>query len=113
NQNFNAALAVVLVSTTQAYIAPSDPSTIHNIKTAGADDVVHAGSKNVATATGDAGNVKFSPDAPTFQAASNVGGHLDAKTTYYYKVTATFASGESLPSAEAKYTTPDNGVNTN
>ena len=33
--------------------------------------------------------------------------------TYYYKVTATYASGESLPGREASYKTPASGVNTN
>src|SRR5262249_29135492 len=111
NQNFNAALAViVLVSTTQAYIAPSDPATIHNIKTAGADDLVHAGSKNAATATGDAGNVKFWPDIKTVTAVNDGTGSL-ADGTYYYEVTATFATGESLPSAEKKVDVSGGGGN--
>ena len=101
NQNFNAALAVVVfVVTTRAYIAPSDDSTVHSIKTGTGNNLIHAGATNVAAATGDAGNVKFSPSitsAPT----SPVTGTL-ADGTYYYKVTATFASGESLASEEKK-----------
>ncbi|HEX4526420.1 MAG TPA: hypothetical protein VH108_06715, partial [Gaiellaceae bacterium] len=103
NQNFNAALAViVLVATTKAYISPSDNgATVHNIATSTGDDVVHAGSMNVATATGDAGNVKFSPEIlPSSSAVTSGGGLADG--TYYYKVSATFASGESLPSTEKK-----------
>ncbi|HET7128249.1 MAG TPA: hypothetical protein VFJ93_04150, partial [Gaiellaceae bacterium] len=101
NQNFNAALAVVvLIATTKAYIAPTDASAGHTIATSGGDDLIHAGATNVAAATGDAGNVKFSPSitgAPTSTSSGTL-----AKGTYYYKVGATFATGESLPSAEKK-----------
>jgi hypothetical protein len=101
NQDFNAALAVVvLVATTHAYIAPSTATGVHAIATSGGDDLVHAGATNVAFATGDAGNVKFSPSI-TGATTSTASGSL-AKGTYYYKVGATFATGESLPSAEKK-----------
>src|SRR5581483_10514869 len=106
DQSKSAALAVVvLISTTQAYIAPAyispaDALLTRTIATSGGNDTIHAGSKNNASTVADAGNVKFSPDAPTLT-PSTVGGSLP-DGTYYYKVTATFASGESLPSAETK-----------
>ena len=101
NQNLSAALAVtVLVATTHAYIAPIDATTVHAINVGTGTVKVHAGAKNAASATADAGNVKFSPDAPILTASG--GGSLSA-ATYYYKITATFSpSGESLPSPEAK-----------
>ena len=101
NQNLNAALAVVvLISTTQAWIAPSDAASPHAIMTSGGTDMIRAKSTNAASAIADAGNVKFSPDAPT--ATPNTGSGSLPAGTYYYKVTATFASGESLPSTEKK-----------
>ena len=113
NQDLSAALAVtVLVSTTQAYISPTDGSTAHLISTAGGTDKIQSHSKNNASATADAGNVKFSPDAPTFTGAATTGGFLNGSTTYYYRVTATFAAGESLPGPEATYAVPS-GTNTN
>ncbi|HEV8463176.1 MAG TPA: hypothetical protein VGQ38_20990, partial [Gaiellaceae bacterium] len=104
NQDVSAALGVnVIVATTKAYISPADGASVHTIDTTGGTQKLHAGSKNVSTATADGGNVKFSPDAPTLT-PSTVGGTL-AAGTYYYKITATFASGESLPSGEAKVDT--------
>ena len=92
NQNLSAALAVtVLVATTQAYIAPSSGSTSIDVGTG--TILVHAGSSAGSSAIADAGNVKFSPDAPTL--AASVGGSLADSTTYYYTVTATFAGGST------------------
>ena len=97
SQNKSAALAViVLIATTQAYISPADGSSAHTIDTIGGTQKIHAGAKNVATATADAGNVKFSPDPPTLTPSTSGGSLADG--TYFYKVTATFAIGESLPS---------------
>src|SRR6185312_1591312 len=87
--------------TTQAYISSADGSSQHTIDTTGGAQKIHAGATNVSSATGDAGNVKFSPDPPT-GTPSTVGGSL-ADGTYYYVVTATFAgAGQSLPSGETK-----------
>ena len=73
-QNKSAALAVVvLIATTQAYISPADASSAHIIDTTGGVQTVHAGAKNVASATADAGNVKFSPDPPTLTASTSGG----------------------------------------
>ena len=113
NQNLTAALAVaVLVAETTAYIAPTDASTPHAITTTGGTQTVHAGAKNSASATANAGNVKFSPDAPTFTDAADTGGFLNGGTSYFYRVSATFSSGESLAGSEAKYDAPS-GTNTN
>ena len=114
-QNLTAALAVtVLTATTQAYISPNDTLSTHTISTSGGTDTIHAGAKNNVSATADAGNVKFSPDAPTLTKSSSIGSLQDGKT-YYYDVTATFTApaGESLPSAEANITTDSTGSNTN
>jgi len=105
NQDFSAALGVfVVVATTQAFISPKNGTTFYTINLAGGskDLKIHAGSKNVASATADAGNVKFSPDAPT-PTASTTGGSLP-DGTYYYKVSAWNAMGESPKSNEASVT---------
>ncbi len=113
SQPNSAALAVlVLVSTTHAYVSPTDASSVHLISTAGGDDKIHAGSKQSAAVNADAGNVKFSPDAPTFAAAATTGGFLLGGKTYYYRVSATFSAGESLPGPEGKHGVPS-GTNTN
>ena len=113
DQNKSAALAVtVLVATTQAYIAPTDASSAHAITTTGGTQTLHAGAKNSATADADAGNVKFAPDAPTFSGAATTGGFLEGGKTYYYRVSAVYAAGESLPGGEGKYDVPS-GTNTN
>ncbi|MFL6035275.1 MAG: beta strand repeat-containing protein, partial [Gaiellaceae bacterium] len=113
DQNKSAALAVtVLVATTQAYIAPTDASSPHAITTTGGTQTLHAGAKNSATADADAGNVKFAPDAPTFTGAATTGGFLEGGKTYYYRVSAVYAGGESLPGGEGKYDVPS-GTNTN
>lgn len=52
------------------------------------------------------GGVLTAPGGSSFSGASATGGHLVSGTTYYYKVTATNASGESLPSAEVTYVPP-------
>ena len=101
NQNLSAALAVVvLVVNTHAHISPATAATIsvHNgtVK-------VHSGSKNNASATADAGNVSSSPAAPTLTAGT--GGSL-AAGTYYYKLTAVTADGESLAGPEAHVESP-------
>src|SRR5205085_5739444 len=58
DQSKSAALAVVvLISTTQAYLAPTDASSTHTIATAGGADTIHAGSMNNAATTADASNV--------------------------------------------------------
>ena len=78
SQNNSAALAVVvLIATTQAYISPADGSSAHTIDTTGGTQKIHAGAKNVATATADAGNVKFSPDAPTLTPSTSGGSLAD------------------------------------
>ena len=90
NQNLSAALSVtVLVATTKAYIDPSSGSTQVDVGTGAI--VVRAGSSASSSAIADAGNVKYSPDAPTLTASA--GGSLADSTTYYYTVTATFAGG--------------------
>ena len=91
DQPVAAALGVtVLVATTKAYIASAD-GTATMISTTGGTDLIHAGATNSATATADAGNVKFSPDAPSLAfeicACLVAGG-----STYYYEVTALYAS---------------------
>src|SRR5262249_57742298 len=68
------------------------------------------GGRNGGAATGDAGNVKFSPDIKTVTAVNDGTGSL-ADGTYYYEVTATFATGESLPSAEKKVDVSGGGGN--
>ena len=90
NQNLSAALSVtVLVATTQAYIAPTSGSTSVDVGTG--TILVHAGASASSSAIADAGNVKFSPDAPTLTASA--GGSLADSTTYFYTVTATFTGG--------------------
>ena len=92
NQNLSAALAVtVLVATTQAYLAPNGGSAQINVGTG--TILVHAGASASSAAIADAGNVKFSPDAPTLSASP--GGALADSTTYYYTVTATFTGGST------------------
>src|SRR5581483_97576 len=54
---------------------------------------VHAGATVSGSATADAGNVKFSPDAPTATAQSTTG-TLTAGT-YYYEITAVYAGDGS------------------
>ncbi|HEY3921306.1 MAG TPA: carbohydrate-binding protein, partial [Gaiellaceae bacterium] len=76
----------VLVATTQAYIASSNGSAI-TISTAGGTQTIHAGAANNVSATANAGNVKFSPDAPASTVFST-GGTIDSSQTYYYDVTA-------------------------
>jgi len=44
------------------------------------------------------------PAAPTFSGESTTGGHLVGGTTYYYKLTALSAIGETIPGAEGSYT---------
>ena len=101
NQNVSAALAVtVLVATTQAYISPTDASAVHTIDVGTGALKIHAGAKNTASATADAGNVKFAPDAPTLATATSGGSLADSKA-FFYKLTAVFVSGEGLPSSEA------------
>jgi hypothetical protein len=86
SQGLAGALAVtVLVETTKAYIAPASGAV--SINTSGSDKI-HAGATNNTSAIADAGNVQFTPDAPTFTADSTVGGFLNGGTTYYYRVTA-------------------------
>ncbi|HEX5588659.1 MAG TPA: hypothetical protein VFX65_00020, partial [Candidatus Limnocylindrales bacterium] len=100
SQDKSAALAVnVFFATTQAYIAPADGSAARTIAVAGGSVKVHAGAKHVVTATADAGNVKFSPDAPKLTAQD--GGSLADDTTYYYRITALYDGAESLASPEA------------
>ncbi len=87
NQNVAAALGVtVLVATTEAYIASNDGTAI-TISTVGGTQTIHAGATNNVSATANAGNVKFSPDAPTSTIFST-GGSIDSSQTYYYNVTA-------------------------
>src|SRR5205823_5875701 len=94
DQPLAGALAVtVRVETTKAYIAPKDASSVHTIDTGTGKQTIHAGEHNSTSAIADAGNVKFSPDAPTFAGASSVGGSLVHGKTYYYRVSALFASG--------------------
>ena len=91
DQPVSAALGVtVLVATTKAFVASAD-GTPTTISTADGTDLVHAGSTNSATSTADAGNVKFSPDAPTLSFQS-LGGLLAGGTSYSYQVTSLFAS---------------------
>ncbi|MES1247222.1 MAG: hypothetical protein ABUS54_06080, partial [Actinomycetota bacterium] len=95
NQNNSAALAVtVLVATTHAYIAPNDAATPHTFDVGTGALKVHAGVTGNASAEADAGNVKFSPDAPTVSATGG-GGHLVGGTTYYYRVSALFNGDNS------------------
>ena len=99
NENLSAALAVtVLVATTQAYLAPHSGSAQINVGTG--TILVHAGASASSAAIADAGNVKFSPDAPTLSASP--GGALVDSTTYYYTVTATFAGGSTTAAAGAQ-----------
>ena len=96
NQNLTAALAVtVLVATTAAYIAPADQISTHTIDVGIGAITVHAGSTTNSSAIANAGNVKFSPDAPTFTGALTTGGSLTGGSTYYYRLTATFAASGS------------------
>ncbi|HTZ05978.1 MAG TPA: carbohydrate-binding protein, partial [Gaiellaceae bacterium] len=96
NENLTAALAVtVLVATTNAYIAPDDQSSNHTLDIGTGAVVVHAGASTSSSAIANAGNVKFSPDAPTFTGASASGGNLTGGSTYYYRVSATFAASGS------------------
>ena len=91
DQGVAAALGVtVLVATTKAYVASAD-GTPTTISTVDGTDLVHAGSTNSATATADAGNVKFSPDALTLSFQS-LAGLLAGGTTYYYQVTSLSAA---------------------
>ena len=109
SQNLTAALAVtVLVATTKAYISPTDAGSMHTISTAGGTQTIHAGTRNAVSAIADAGDVKLSPDAPTLSTVSSGGTLADA--TYYYKIAATSASGESLPSTEASIATTGGGT---
>ena len=57
----------VLVATTQAYLAPNTGSAQINVGTG--TILVHAGASASSSAIADAGNVKFSPDAPTLSAS--------------------------------------------
>ena len=99
NQNLSAALAVVvLVATTEAYIAPTSGATSRSVATSGGANKVHAGTKNAVSAIADAGKVSVSPAAPTLTAGT--GGSL-AAGTYYYKVTAVVGGVETLASPEA------------
>ena len=87
DQKVAAALGVtVLVATTKAYIASSGGGST-TISTSGGTQLVHAGATNNATSTADAGNVKFSPDAPKATILT-VGGTLADSQTLYYVVTA-------------------------
>jgi len=52
------------------------------------------------------------PGAPSFSGASTTGGFLLGGTTYYYKVSAVDAYGETLAGIEASYAVPA-GTNTN
>lgn len=52
------------------------------------------------------------PDTPSTSAPANTGGFLLGGTTYYYRVSAVNASGETLAGPERAYTTPA-GTNTN
>ncbi|MHB1244386.1 MAG: beta strand repeat-containing protein, partial [Gaiellaceae bacterium] len=109
NQDLTAALAVtILVASTQAYISPSNANAI-SIGTGAGAQTIHAGASNKTSAIADAGNVKFSPDAPTLTASA--GGSLADNTTYFYKVTAVHASGESLASPEAQLEIPTGSAN--
>ena len=54
----------VLVATTQAYIAPNERQS-RTIDVGTGTILVHAGASASSSAIADAGNVKFSPDAPT------------------------------------------------
>ncbi|HEY8729131.1 MAG TPA: hypothetical protein VIL94_06075, partial [Acidothermaceae bacterium] len=100
NQNLAAALAVtVVVETTKAYIAPNDQGSIHTINLTSGTAKVHAGSKNTTSAEADAGNVKFSPEAPTFTGALTTGGLLEGKKSYFYKITALFKADAATTAA--------------
>ena len=76
---------IVLVATTEAYVAPTD-NAVHTIVLGGGTQTVHAGSRNQMSAVADAGNVKFAPGAPTFSAPSTTGGSLAGGTTLYYRI---------------------------
>ncbi|HEY4412851.1 MAG TPA: hypothetical protein VGN06_07620, partial [Gaiellaceae bacterium] len=114
SQNLSAALAVtVLVATTHAYIAPNDTASPHTLDISTGTVLMHAGVSATTSAIADAGNVKFSPDAPTFSGAAATGGNLTGGSTYYYRVSATFAGGgESVPGPEASYVVPGGSSNT-
>ncbi|HET7465666.1 MAG TPA: hypothetical protein VFL29_03300, partial [Candidatus Dormibacteraeota bacterium] len=86
-QGLAAALAVTVdVATTKAYIGPSG-GTGDSISLSGGAVKIHAGAANNVSATADAGNVKFAPDAPTLTDSTS-SGSLTVGNTYYYKVTA-------------------------
>ena len=95
NENFAAALAVtVLDATTKGYIDPNgDGTNDHTVDVGTGAVVVHAGATVSGSALADAGNVKFTPDAPTL--ALNGGGALTDGTTYYYEVSALYAGDGS------------------
>ena len=95
SQGFAAALAVtVLDATTNAYIDPNgDTSADHTIDVGTGTIKVHAGATVSGSATADAGNVNFSPGAPTLTATA--GGTLTDGTTYYYRVSALYAGDGS------------------
>ncbi len=82
------------VATTKAYIAPNDSTSQHTINSGTGAVKVQAGSKNASSAIADAGNIKFTPDAPTITADTNPG-PLTAGTTYYYKLTALYKGDNS------------------
>lgn len=69
---------------------------------------------NPAAAAGAVAEVNVpAPAAPTTSGASSTGGFLAQSTTYYYKITATNALGETTPSAETSYAVPASGTSTN
>src|ERR1700674_4142567 len=75
SQGLAGALAVtVLVEKTKAHIAPRSRAV--SINTSGSEKI-HAGATNNTSAIADAGNVQFTPDAPTFTADSTVRGFLN------------------------------------
>ncbi|HEX9505505.1 MAG TPA: hypothetical protein VGA62_05820, partial [Acidimicrobiia bacterium] len=89
NQNLTAALAVTVdVATTKAFIAPTDQISVHTVNVGTGKVTVHAGASNVTSAIADAGNVKFSPDTPTFTNPQTTGGTLAGGTSYYYRISA-------------------------
>jgi len=74
SQPLSAALAVTVdVATTKAYIAPGDQLAVHAINLGSGTAKVHAGAANNTSAIADAGNVKFTPDAPTFADLATAG----------------------------------------
>ena len=51
--------------------------------------------KNATSATADAGNIKFTPDAPTITSPRTEPGSADGGTTYYYKLTSLYKGDDS------------------